>query len=89
MQHDASSPAKDLHRYRLQTLGACVISAGQAPNLMVPTLVANVKRPLPRNPRVRVATTRCRDAKLPLVHGQGKGTKKTRYSPALIALNRL
>src|SRR5690242_12857860 len=38
-----------------QTLPACVISACQAPNLMVPTLVAKVKR-FPRNPRVRVAT---------------------------------
>ena len=36
----------------LQLRPACVISACQAPNLMVPTLVAKVKL-FPRNPRVR------------------------------------
>lgn len=64
MQHDASSRAKGLQTHAPpapQTHPACVISACQAPNLMVPTLVAKVKR-FPRNPRVRVATARCRDA---------------------------
>lgn len=64
MQHGASRPAKGV----FTVLGespwmhpACVISACQAPSLMVLSLVAKVKR-FPRNPRVRVATARCRDA---------------------------
>lgn len=83
MQHDAAG----LHRVCTQTLPACVISACQAPNLMLPTRVAKVKR-FPRNPRVRVATARCRDTTQALVQGQGRGTSRDAIH-SVIALNRL
>jgi hypothetical protein len=72
MQHHASNLAKGLHYRRLL---ACVIRACQAPNSVVPSLVAKVK-PFPRNPRVRVATARCWDAMHSLAQSQGRASNR-------------